>query len=247
MGVVVHGPPFGPRAPRTPVSEEARLAPFRRRCSPACRLSCADRLGSVAILAALLVIAGCDLGQSTTDVLPGSTGDGGSGMSSSSGGSSGAAPDSDASGDDGGSSDSGSVQDSSVGTPPVDAGMMTDGTASPDVTAPGFDDAAGPPGCPNPLGSVWKVTEMQSQCTSTWTRQGTTASFVDKYDAPCTNMATVTVTLSGTDVAAYWTSSSDNDDCQYLGTMNADCSSVSGLYTCDSGNAASGMWSATIQ
>jgi hypothetical protein len=60
-------------------------------------------------------------------------------------------------------------------------------------------------------------------------------------------MATVTVTVSGADVAAYWTSSSNNDDCEYLGMMNADCSSVSGVYTCASGDAASGTWSATIQ
>jgi hypothetical protein len=109
------------------------------------------------------------------------------------------------------------------------------------------DDAAGPPGCPNPLGSVWNVTESDNQCASTWKRQGSTSTFTDTQAAPCNVTAMVTVTISDTDVAAYWTSGSDNDDCQYLGTMTADCSSVSGVYTCASGDAASGTWMATIQ
>ena len=196
----------------------------------------------VSIGAGILVIAAC--GPGTTDVLPlrgaGASGASSSGMAPADG-SSGAMTDGGGSGDDA-ATDSAYPVDSSVDAPPVDA-TLEDGPASPGDSGTSF----GPPGCPNPLGSVWHVTETDNPCGSTWTRQGMTAMFVDKEDAPCAVMATVTVTLSNTDVAAYWTSSSDSDDCQYLGTMNADCSSVSGLYTCDSGDAASGMWTATVQ
>jgi hypothetical protein len=194
----------------------------------------------VSIGAGILFIAAC--GTGTTDVLP-LPGAGASGASSSGmappAGSSGGTADGDASADD---ADSASPVDSSVGVPPVDA-SLGDGPASPGDSGVSF----GPPGCPNPLGSVWQVTESDNPCGSTWTRQGSTVMFVDKENAPCTTMATITVTLSGANVTAYWTSSSDSDDCQYLGTMSADCSSVTGLYTCDSGDAASGMWTATVQ
>ena len=200
----------------------------------------------ISIGAGILVIAACGPGPS--DVLPLAGAGGASGGSSSGmappGGSSGATADGDASGDDA-AADSASSTDSGVAAPSVDA-SVEDGTASPSDSGGSFD-VMGPPGCPNPLGSLWKVTETDNSCGSTWTRQGSTAVFVDQEDAPCAVMATVTVTLSGADLAAYWTSSSDNDDCQYLGMMNADCSSVSGVYTCDSGDAASGMWTATIQ
>jgi hypothetical protein len=196
----------------------------------------------VSIGAGILFVAAC--GPGTTDVLP-LAGEDASGGSSSGmtppAGSSGGTTDGGGSGDDA-VADSAYPMDSSVSAPPVDA-SLEGGPASPSDSGSSF----GPPGCPNPLGSVWRVTETDNACGSTWTRQGSTVMFVDKDDAPCAVMATVTVTLSNTDVSAYWTSSSDNDDCQYLGTMSSDCSSVTGLYTCAAGDAASGMWTATIQ
>jgi hypothetical protein len=105
----------------------------------------------------------------------------------------------------------------------------------------------GPPGCVNPLGSVWNVSESDDNCASTWTRQGTAATFADQQLSPCNVTATLTVTISGVNVSAFWTSSSDNDDCNYIGTLNASCTSAAGDYTCTSGDAASGTWTATIR
>jgi hypothetical protein len=74
-----------------------------------------------------------------------------------------------------------------------------------------------------------------------------TATFSDQQAAPCNVTATVTVNVSGTNVTAYWTQSSNNDDCTYLGTFNANCTMITGLYTCDTLDAGSGNWTVTIQ
>ncbi len=65
--------------------------------------------------------------------------------------------------------------------------------------------------------------------------------------APCNVTATVTVTLSDVNVTAFWTSSSNNDDCNYLGTLNSGCTTITGLYTCASNDAGSGTWTVSIQ
>lgn len=105
----------------------------------------------------------------------------------------------------------------------------------------------GPPGCPDPLGSVWTVTEAGNGCTSTWSRQGTSSTFDDRQGAPCNVSATVTVTLTGTNVSAFWITSSDNDDCNYVGMLNATCTMIVGDYTCTTGDAGSGNWSVAIR
>ena len=203
---------------------------------------------------ATMIQAACGPVASTEAVLPtpptsdidasmgDSSGAAGSGASGSSGGGSGGTGAGSDASDEDAASGSSSGDDGSIASSPGDATSEGGPASSNDALA-----AVGPPGCPNPLGSVWSVTESANTCRSTWTRQGSTANFTDKEASPCNVMATITVTISGTDVSAYWTSSTDNDDCNYLGTMNADCSSASGLYTCSSGNAASGMWNATIQ
>jgi hypothetical protein len=198
---------------------------------------------------AAAMFAGCDPGVSSEPGLPAMTtmSDASSGGSSGSSGGSSGSPGA-YGGSDGSTGDvisgSSSGDDAATGSPfdaTSEGGPPSSSDAGPPV------DVAGPPGCPNPLGSVWSVTESDNACASTWKRQGSTSTFTDTQAAPCNVTATVTLTLSGTDVAAYWTSSSDNDDCNYLGTMNADCSSVSGVYTCAGGDAASGTWQATIQ
>jgi hypothetical protein len=101
--------------------------------------------------------------------------------------------------------------------------------------------------CLNPLGSVWTVTESGRPCTSTWTRQGTTSTFTYKQGAPCNVTATLTVTITGPNVAAFSLDSSDNADCDYLGSLSGDCASAMGVYTCLVMGGASGTWTATIQ
>jgi hypothetical protein len=133
--------------------------------------------------------------------------------------------------------------DSGIGESTSESGPESS-TSSSELDANGL---VGPPGCLNPLGSVWSVTESDDNCASTWTRQGTTATFADQRLSPCNVTATLTVTISGVSVSAFWTSSSDNDDCNYIGTLNASCTSVSGDYTCTSGDAASGTWTATLR
>jgi hypothetical protein len=108
----------------------------------------------------------------------------------------------------------------------------------------GTDDASD---CSNPLGLVWTVTESGRQCTSTWTRQGTTSNFTYKQAAPCNVTATLTVTITGPNVAASSLNSSDNADCDYLGSLSTDCTSAMGVYTCLVMGGASGTWTATIQ
>jgi hypothetical protein len=105
----------------------------------------------------------------------------------------------------------------------------------------------GPPGCANPLGSVWQVTEADNRCSSTWTRQGDSATFAYQEAPPCSVTATVTVTLSGAAISAFWTSSSDNDDCNYLGMLNSSCTMITGEYTCITSDAGSGTWTVTIK
>jgi hypothetical protein len=114
-----------------------------------------------------------------------------------------------------------------------------------DTGAGGETDDA--PDCLNSLGLVWTVTESGRQCTSTWTRQGTTSNFTYKQAAPCNVTATLTVTITGPNVAAFSMNSSDNADCDYLGSLSADCTSAMGVYTCLVMGGASGTWTATIQ
>ncbi len=102
-------------------------------------------------------------------------------------------------------------------------------------------------GCSNPLGSVWNETESDEPCASTWTRQGATPMFAAVQASPCHVTAMLTIAVSGSSVSAYWTSSSNGDDCNYIGTLSADCSSASGVYTCTGADAASGTWNATIK
>lgn len=101
-------------------------------------------------------------------------------------------------------------------------------------------------GCPNPLGTVWNETESDGSCATTWTRQGSTSTFTSAQVPPCHETATLTVVVSGTNVSAYWTTSSDGEDCNYFGTLSADCSTASGLFTCTGNDAASGTWKAAI-
>jgi hypothetical protein len=105
----------------------------------------------------------------------------------------------------------------------------------------------GPPGCPDPLGSVWTVTEAGNGCVSTWTRRGTSSTFDDRQGAPCNVTATLTVTLTGTNISAFWLTSSDDDDCNYVGMLNATCAIIVGDYTCTSADGGSGNWSAAIR
>ena len=129
---------------------------------------------------------------------------------------------------------------SSTDAPSDGARTTSSGTSS----GAGADAGQGSGTCPNPLGTVWKETEVGAMCTTTWTRQGTTSMFTAVQAAPCKGMATLNVVVSGGNVSAYWTSSNNGNDCDYIGTMSADCSSASGVFSCSSG---SGQWSATIQ
>jgi hypothetical protein len=131
----------------------------------------------------------------------------------------------------------GGLGDASAGT----------GQGTPEETDGGEVIGPGPAGCANPLGSVWHVTEASNHCASTWTRQGSSAMFAYVETAPCNVTATVTVTLSDVNVTAFWTTSSDNDDCNYLGTLNSNCTMIMGTYTCNSSDAGSGAWTVAIQ
>jgi hypothetical protein len=82
---------------------------------------------------------------------------------------------------------------------------------------------------------------------STWTRQGTSSTFDVREVAPCNVTATATVTLTGSDVSAFWITSSDEDDCNYVGMLNATCTTIAGDYTCTSADAGSGVWSVAIR
>jgi hypothetical protein len=162
-----------------------------------------------------------------------------------------------------GSSSSGGASGSTSGQPPESgssigasgvAGGLGDASAGTGQGTPPSDETdggeiigPGPAGCTNPLGSVWHVTEASNRCASTWTRQGSSAMFADQEAAPCDVTATVTVTLTDINVTAFWTSSSDNDDCNYLGTLNSNCTMITGIYTCDSSDAGSGTWTVAIQ
>jgi hypothetical protein len=127
------------------------------------------------------------------------------------------------------------------------------GTSVGDTAAPSFSSDSssgvvppGPPGCSNALGAVWSETESGG-CASTWTRQGSTSTFSDAQIAPCKVTATLTISINTKgSVSAYWTASSNGDDCNYIGTVDATCTSASGVYSC-SINGASGTWNATIK
>jgi hypothetical protein len=100
--------------------------------------------------------------------------------------------------------------------------------------------------CSNPLGAVWNEIEANGACMSKWTRQGSTSMFTDQQGAPCSVTASLTITITGSSVSVSRTNSSDSNDCTYTGMLSADCSSVTGTYTCTRDNGAAGKWSATI-
>ena len=100
--------------------------------------------------------------------------------------------------------------------------------------------------CLNPLGAVWNEIEASGACMSKWTRQGSTSMFTDQQGPPCNVTASLTITISGSSVSVSRTNSSDTNDCTYTGMLSADCSSVTGTYTCTRDNGAAGKWSATI-
>ena len=95
------------------------------------------------------------------------------------------------------------------------------------------------------LGSVWNETEGGT-CASTWTRQGTSSTFVDSAPV-CGINATLTITITGSRVSVSRVDTSDTKQCTYTGTFNTACSSVTGTYACNQGSGAVLNWSATIQ
>ncbi len=107
----------------------------------------------------------------------------------------------------------------------------------------GGGTCAGSTGCQ--LGSTWSETESNGTCSSTFTRQGLTDSFLMSQTCGAGSLtADLTIMFSGSDVTISRTNSSDGNECTYSGTLSGDCQSVSGTYTCTTGYA--GAWSATI-
>jgi hypothetical protein len=143
-----------------------------------------------------------------------------------------------------------SVDAATAGSTGQDAAVrkLVDAASAPDTSSGATSGTdAGTTGsavCPNALGTVWKETDVGGQCTSTWTRQGTTSMFTDAQAAPCKGTGTLNIVVDSGNVSAYFTSSNNGSDCDYIGTMSADCSSASGVFSCTSGG---GQWSATIQ
>ena len=110
---------------------------------------------------------------------------------------------------------------------------------------PGCSSNSSSTTCSDPLGTVWNETEALGECPSTWTRQGIGSMFTDDQHS-CGVTATLTISIIGNSVSVSRTNSSDGNDCTYTGTLNADCTSASGTYSCTQNNQLSGPWSATI-
>jgi hypothetical protein len=103
-------------------------------------------------------------------------------------------------------------------------------------------DGGAPPICT--LGTKWSEVEANDSCKSTWTQQDSGSTFADSACGGVTS--TLAISITGDEVSVIQTDSSSGNDCTYEGTISADCSSVSGSYTCsETGN--SGDWSATIE
>lgn len=92
------------------------------------------------------------------------------------------------------------------------------------------------------LGSEWS--EMESGFAGRWIRRGTSNVFDARWDIGVT--AVMTVTLSENTVNIARRQSSDGNDCDYTGTIQADGVTVEGTYTCKKG-ANQTPWRATIR
>jgi hypothetical protein len=90
------------------------------------------------------------------------------------------------------------------------------------------------------LGTVW--TEEENGWSGRWVRQGNSNVFDATWTGGWTVKATLTISISGDQVSVHRVNASDNNSCNYRGTLNGN--SVRGTYQCTSGG---GSWSATIQ
>lgn len=82
------------------------------------------------------------------------------------------------------------------------------------------------------LGTLWDA-EFQGGWTGVWTRRGTSNVFDAVWTQGRENItAVLTLSITGRTVRVASRQSSENEDCDYLGTLAADGVTVSGTATC---------------
>jgi len=81
-----------------------------------------------------------------------------------------------------------------------------------------------------------QITETGPAWTGQWTRRPGTTTWDATYSGGTGQPTTMTVTVSDTTLTAVRTSSADGNLCTYVGTIQADASSVTGQATCSQGN-----------
>jgi hypothetical protein len=100
------------------------------------------------------------------------------------------------------------------------------------------------------LRQVWNESEASGVLVGTWTRRGTS----NDFDALWANRSTseritalLTIDVAGSTVWVRRRSSSDGNDCDYVGTLSADRRGVSGGYACHGNRSWNPSWTAQIQ